>query len=227
MEKAKVAVYYGKKAITGEKVVFALKKVKIPFSMITAEDIGGGRLDEFKAVIFPGGHSIVLNSKEKRNFFDFIRNGGGVVGICAGAQFGYLNRLLPVEHKIFRATGIFDMRIVKKHPITKGYVVAPKSKNRRNWRYSPKGRVRIRYENGGLFSVKGKVDMLVSFDEKNMFGAVVAGKYGKGKVVLIAPHPESTPPGKVLRWSQKRGYYESRLQEPLKLFGNAVRYVLK
>ena len=118
-------------------------------------------------------------------------------------------------------------RIVKKHPITKGYVVAPKSKNRRNWRYSPKGRVRIRYENGGLFSVKGKVDMLVSFDEKNMFGAVVAGKYGKGKVVLIAPHPESTPPGKVLRWSQKRGYYESRLQEPLKLFGNAVRYVLK
>ena len=219
MKKTKVAVYHGNSGISGIGVASALKKSKIRYSMITAEEIGSGGLDKFKAVVFPGGGGIALDKEQNEMVLSYIKKGGGMVGVCAGAQYGYAKKILSVEHKIFRATGIFDMRIIKKHPVTKGYVVAPKSKSREKWRYSPEGRVRIRYCNGGLFIVKGKAEMLVSFDEENMYGAVVAGKYGKGKVVLITPHPESTPP--------VSGYNEFKLQEPLKLFENAVKYVMK
>lgn len=110
------------------------------------------------------------------------------------------------------------MRVIKKHPVTSGYKLAEKSKGEGKWNFE-KGRVRIRYANGGFLVVGKGVDVLVSFDEEDMFGAIVAGRRGKGKVVLVSPHTESTPPrdesSSWLKWSQ----------DPLKLFKNSVRYI--
>lgn len=51
----KIAVYFGEKNISGNKVAEALLGLKIPFSMITAEEIESGELERHSGVIFPGG----------------------------------------------------------------------------------------------------------------------------------------------------------------------------
>lgn len=214
-----VAVYYGRKNISGENVAASLKRLKIPYEMITARDIASGKLKRHSCVVFPGGHSIVLSKPAEKQVLSFVKSGGGFIGICAGCQFGVKLGLLPVRHKILRATGIFDMRIVAKHPVSAGYVIAGKHKGRGKWVYSNRGRVRIRYANGGMLVAGRGARVIVSFDEYGEFGAVVAGKYGRGNVVLITPHPESTPPA-----SRPPQSDSDKSQDPLCLFANTVKF---
>jgi len=61
--------------------------------------------------------------------------------------------------------------------------------------------------------------IVASFDEEGELGAVVAGEFGRSRVVLITPHPESTPEPDAQRRSDA-----DRSQSPLKLFANAVRF---
>ncbi|MFB3893686.1 MAG: BPL-N domain-containing protein [Phycisphaerae bacterium] len=216
---ADIAVYHGRKSISGESVVKALRRLRIGFKMVTARDIARGKLGRFAAVIFPGGNSIQLDPKSLAAAKAFIRSGGGMVGVCAGAQFGAAERLLNVRHHILRGNGILDMRVVARGPITRGYAVAGPHRNRRTWKYSNRGRVRIRYANGGFCDVGRGVRTFVSMDEEGRMGTIVAGRYGRGRVVLITPHPESTPPPEM-----KRGINSDKSQDPLGLFANAVRW---
>jgi glutamine amidotransferase-like uncharacterized protein len=213
-----IAVYHGRKNISGQKVADALGKLGIGFEMIGGADIARGRLDGFAAVIFPGGHSIQLEPRALGATLAFIKGGGGMVGLCAGAQFGACVGLLNVRHHILRATGTFDMRIIAAGPITRGYTVAGPHKCRRTWKYSNRGRVRIRYANGGFYEAGHGAKVYVSLDEEGRMGAIVAGRYVRGRVVLITPHPESTPP------ADKSGADSDKSQDPLGLFANAVRY---
>ena len=59
----RIAVYFGEKSISGEKVAGALLGFKMPFSMVTAEEIASGELERYGGVIFPGGHSIRMGEK--------------------------------------------------------------------------------------------------------------------------------------------------------------------
>jgi glutamine amidotransferase-like uncharacterized protein len=219
--KSPVAVYHGPKNVSGQGVTSALTKLGIPFCMITGEDICAGRLAEFPGVIFPGGHSIVLPPMGIEQTRAYVRRGGGFLGICAGCQFACRLRLLPVEHSILRAAGIFDMRIVLKHPVTAGYDVAGRHRRGTRWSYSNRGRVRVRYNNGGVLRVGRGARVAVSFDEHGDLGAIVVGRSGRGRVVLMTPHPESTPPA----GGKQADMDSDQSQDPLELFGNAVRYV--
>jgi glutamine amidotransferase-like uncharacterized protein len=216
-----IAVYHGPRNVSGEGVASALTRLRIPFRMVTEADICAGRLAEFPGVVFPGGHSIELPPEGVEQTKAFVRRGGGFLGICAGCQFAVGLRLLPVQHRILRAMGIFDMRVVGKHAITEGYEVAGRHPKDRRWRYSNAGRVRVRYNNGGVLVVDRGARVIVSFDERGDMGAMVVGPFGRGKVVLITPHPESTPPPE----EKSRGADSDRSQDPLTLFGNAVRYI--
>ena len=217
----RVAVYRGPKNVSGERVAAALKKLRIPFAFVSPDDIAAGRLAEFAAVIFPGGHSIALGAAGVREVKRYVDSGGGLLGICAGAQFAMRARLIPVRWKALRASGIFDMRVVAMHPITRGYAVAGKHPSGRPWRYSNRGRVRVRYCNGGILRAGKGVVTVVSFDEAGAMGAIVAGTSGRGRVVLVTPHPESTPAPKDC------GMFVSdaeNSQDPLRLVANAVRW---
>jgi glutamine amidotransferase-like uncharacterized protein len=217
-----IAVYHGFRNVSGENVARALRKLRIPHEMIDAKGIAAGRLASFGAVIFPGGHSIRITDKALKETYRFVERGGGLIGICAGAQFGAHMRFIPVRHKVLRASGIFDMRVVTKHPVTRGYAVSRPTPKGKRWRYTHRGRIRIRYTNGGVLIPSPGVTPLVVFDEEGKMPAIVAGKRGRGKVVLMTPHPESTPPPEDCgRWvSDAAGS-----QDPLTLFVNAVRYV--
>lgn len=213
----RIAVYHGDKNISGDDVAAALKKLSIPFGMVAKADVLNGGLMSFAGVVFPGGHSVRIGTRGNREVARYVEAGGGFIGICAGCQFGASIEILPVTHKIPRAVGTFDMRVVRRHPITRGYDTAGRTTNRARWTYSPKGRVRIRHCNGGILKAEPGAKVLVSFDEAGEDGAIVVGERGKGRVVLISPHPESTPAPEDER--------EKDLQDPLPLLGNAVHYV--
>ena len=217
-----IAVYRGPKIVSGERVAAALKKLRIPFAFVSPGDIDAGRLAEFAAVVFPGGHSIALDAKGVREVKRYVASGGGFLGICAGAQFAVRARLIPARWKALRASGIFDMRVVARHPITRGYAVAGKHPLGKAWKYSNRGRVRIRYCNGGVLCAGKDVVTVVSFDEEGAMGAIVAGTRGRGRVVLITPHPESTPAPKDC------GTFVSdaeNSQDPMGLFRNVIRFL--
>jgi len=216
---AGVAVYHGNKNISGAKVAAALTALEIPFDMVTARDIANSLLGKYSCIVFPGGHSILMGKKAEKQLVEFLKSGGGFVGICAGAQFGIKLGLLPVTHKIFRASGILDLRIVAKHPLSSGYKVAGKHKPGAPWKYTNKGRMRVRYANGGILVARKPAVVVASFDEHGEMGAVVAGKSGKSRIVLITPHPESTPAPASPAQSDS-----DKSQDPLKLFANAVHF---
>ena len=220
----RVAVYRGPKNVSGERVAAALKKLRIRFEFVGPEEIEAGRLAEFAALVLPGGHSIALDPAGVREVKRYVASGGGVLGICAGAQFGILARLLPVRWKALRASGIFDMRVVAKHPVTRGYSVAGKHPKGAPWKYSNRGRVRVRYCNGGILRASSGATVVVSFDEEGDMGAIVAGPFGRGRVVLMTPHPESTPA------ARECGPFVSdaeKSQEPLNLFANAIGFLTR
>lgn len=214
-----IAIYHGKKNVSGQRVSEALGALGIDARMISARDIAAGRLAEFSGVIFPGGHSIVLSKTALAATKSFIRNGGGMIGICAGAQFGAHQRLLNVTHHVLRAMGEFDLRVIARHPVSAGYTVAGQHAAKRPWRYSNRGRVRMRYANGGWIECGAGVHTIVSMDEQGRMATVVAGQMGRGRVVLITPHPESTPQ------PAGQGADSDHSQEPLPMFGNAVKWI--
>jgi hypothetical protein len=218
-----LAVYHGEKNVSGERVAKVLGEAEVPFGMIVAGEIESGRLTDFAGVVFPGGHSIGLKEEGVAEVIRFVEAGGGFLGICAGCQFGMRIGILPVRWKPLRASGIFDMRVARRHPVTRGYELSPRWNGETPWRYSQPSRVRMRYCNGGLLSAAPPAAVIVAFDEEDAFGAVVAGKRGRGNVVLISSHPESTPP------PSESGVFASDAdasQDPLPLFLNAARWVV-
>jgi phosphoribosylformylglycinamidine (FGAM) synthase-like amidotransferase family enzyme len=218
----RVAVYHGARNVSGARVAEALKRSRIPFAMIHAEEIESGGLDDFAAVIFPGGHSIALGKKGVAEVKRFVEAGGGFLGICAGCQFAARIGLLRVRIRFLRASGIFDMRVARSHPVTRGYGRARRWKKHERWTYLKSGRIRMRYCNGGMLKALKGADALVSFDEADEFAAVIAGTCGKGRVVLVSGHPESTPP------ASQSGAFASDADaspEPRRLFANAVKWI--
>lgn len=61
----------------------------IDVSIITSSDIANGILDELDAIVIPGGGGsrqyLNLGGENHKRIKEFIENGGGAVGICAGA----------------------------------------------------------------------------------------------------------------------------------------------
>ena len=219
-----VALYHGEKNVSGERVAEALMRLRIPFEMITAGEIAAGKLGAHPAVIFPGGHSIGLSKQGVVEVKRFVEAGGGFLGICAGCQFAVRIKLLNVRIRFLRASGIFDMRVAKSHPVTRGYGRARSWKKGERWKYLKAGRVRMRYCNGGMLKALKGADALVCFDESDEFASVVAGTRGIGRVVLVTSHPESTPP------ASQSGAFASDADtspEPLRLFANAVRWAAR
>ena len=80
----KLAVYHGKKNVSGERVAAALAVGKVPFAMITVREIEAGGLAKYAGVIFPGGHPIGVGKSGVAEVLGFVASGGGFVGVCAG-----------------------------------------------------------------------------------------------------------------------------------------------
>jgi len=199
----KVAVYDDKGA-TGKGIPCVTeimsKTADIKLTRLKGADIAAGGLKGFDLVMFTGGSGSAeaagLGEKGREEVRDFVRNGGGYVGICAGAYLacsgfewgvGVLNAK-TVSSKWRRGQG--EVKV-------EGEAFGEKLTDRG-----------VRYANGPIIKADVRKELpgfetLVSFrtelaENGTPVGvmvnapAMVRAPYGLGRVFISSPHPEQT-----------------------------------
>ncbi|MEN8124746.1 MAG: BPL-N domain-containing protein [Bacteroidota bacterium] len=215
--KLKVAVFNGNGA--GEvSVIETIEALKIDNGIIaepiSASAIQNGQLNEFDALIFPGGSGskqlLNLGEKGKEIVTDFVeKQGKGIIGICAGAYLlsstdGYPNLKIASSVHIDRAHYNRGRGLVEFELKEKGISVFPELKNHSLFVQYYDGPVLVQNDSSGIkYEELGKYVTDIHPDNFAPEG-ITPGKTfilnqskGKGKVFLIAGHPESTPG---MRW---------------------------
>jgi type 1 glutamine amidotransferase len=163
-------------------------------------------LTAFDTVVFPGGSASqqakAIGDAGRAKLKDYVKNGGGYVGICAGAylactnfewSLGILNAR-TVSSKWMRGSGYVDLEVAHDGRPILGDV----------------GEVfKVRYNNGPIIKPSAQAD-LPSYRALSFFRTEVAkngtpvgvmvdspaqavSTYGKGRVFISSPHPENTP----------------------------------
>ncbi len=220
-EKLKVAVFSGNGA--GEvSVIETIEALKIDTGIIamplSASAIQEGELSEFDVLIFPGGSGskqlLNLGKKGQEIVIDFVKKqGNGVIGICAGAYLlssteGYPNLKLASSIHIDRAHYNRGRGLVEFELTQSGFEVFPELKSNRLFAQYYDGPVLVKNDNAEVqFEELGKYITDIHPDDFAPEGItpgktfILREKVGKGKVFLIAGHPESTPG---MRWMVPR-----------------------
>ncbi len=171
---------------------------------VCAEDVCAGVLGSFDVVIFSGGtgsgQSKALKEDGRQRVVDFVKQGGGYVGICAGAYlacegFSWGLGILDAKTaspKWRRGAGMVQIELSRL-----GQQLLGNAKQKE-----------VRYVNGPIL-VPANAAMIPAFRvlgsfrselAKNgtppgiMLGspAIVAGEFGEGRVICFSPHPEQT-----------------------------------
>jgi len=215
--KLKVAVFKGNGAgaISVIETIEALRIDNgISPSAISAAAIQAGKLSNYDALIFPGGSgSKELNNLGKRGkeiVEKFVREEGkGIVGICAGGYLlsstkGYPNLSIASSVHIDRAHYNRGRGLVEFALSNEGEKVFPELAGKKMFAQYYDGPVLIQSD-----STPGKYTEMATFvtdihpDDFAPTG-ITPGKtfslneiVGKGKIFIIAGHPESTPG---MRW---------------------------
>lgn len=171
-------------------------------------DIRAGALSQFEIVVFPGGsgskQAAALEQAGRVKVRQFIERGGGYLGVCAGSYLAARNydwSLKIVDARTVdtqkghwrRGEGMVKMELTEKGRLILGDY--PKV-------------VDVSYANGPIFAPAGD-DALVDFETLAYFRtelarngarvgamintpAILSGQLGKGRVLCISPHPESS-----------------------------------
>jgi len=183
---------------------------------VGAADVRDGVLKQFHLAVFPGGsgskQANALAPVGRKAVQDFVRNGGGFAGICAGSYLAASNyewSLGLSNHKTF-CKSVDIPEVGRKSMWYRGpsaTVQMELTDAGREILGNKKGAFDVRYHNGPIMSPMGKEGLgafraLAHFRSEvsrykpqkgTMVGtpAIIAGEYGKGRVLCISPHPES------------------------------------
>lgn len=205
----KVAIYDGGGSSKAgvEKVSQAVASIlQSKVTLITPEEMGTVDLKAFDAVVFCGGSASVqaknIGESGLNNVREYVRGGGGYVGICAGAylacsgfdwSLGILNAR-TVSSKWRRGTAYLDMEV-----LPAGYSLLGEVN----------GIFKVRYNNGPVIQPDLRAD-IPAYTPLALFRTEVAengspagvmvdspaaasGSFGQGRVFISSPHPENTP----------------------------------
>lgn len=177
----------------------------IQVTLLSGNEIAAGVLTNFDVVIFTGGsgskQAASLGEKGRGEVRRFVREGGGYIGICAGAYLacsgyswgvGVLNAK-PVSSKWARGTGDVEIEINSKGASLTSL---------------PSGKRDVLYANGPVIQPGDEKD-IPAYESLAFFRtelakngtpegvmidspALARGSYGKGRVLFSSPHPEQT-----------------------------------
>lgn len=184
-----------------------LGKCEEQFSVtkVSAKQIREGVLDNFDVVVFTGGaastQAKTLGEQGRANVKKFVEKGGGYMGICAGAYlacdgFDWAVGVIgakTVSPKWQRGEGIVEIELTPE---------GQKLLGQTNKTFS------VKYENGPI--IKHNSATLPEFKTLAVFRtekaengspkgimvnspAIAVSTCGKGRVILISPHPEQSP----------------------------------
>jgi putative intracellular protease/amidase len=181
------------------------KTSDIKVTKVTGKEIASGVLKDFDVVIFSGGsgskEAAAIGDAGREEVRRFVREGGGYVGICAGAYLactgfswgvGVLNAK-TVSSQWRRGKGDVEIEITPLARETIGFASEKRP---------------IRYANGPIIKADNR-EGIAPFEPLAMFRtelaengspkgamvdspAIVRGVYGKGRVISSSPHPEQT-----------------------------------
>ena len=191
---------------------------------ITTSDIAAGVLDSLDAIVVPGGGGTRqyqnLGAENIRRIKEFVQNGGGAVGICAGA---YLFSNTP-EYSCLALNGA--QAIDLEHD-NRGHGIASFSLTNEGKKifgeYANDDTLFCMYYEGPVF-VPAPDDTIQFVEFATMLSDVheegdapadmtnnrpffIGNRYGKGKVFSCIAHPEATPGkmwmiARMVRWTQ-------------------------
>ncbi len=176
---------------------------QMDLTLLDANDIRNGKLDELQLLLCPGGSSKAqydaMRPEGVEKVKQFIENGGSYIGVCAGS-FNTMNRegriaLLPYDYILNASGQLADLAFEFDKESAQLLDIKP-------------GRHIIRYHGGNIMkptettAPMGEAKVLAVFKSSvSAYGkapfnfmdtpAVVLGQYGKGKVLASSCHPES------------------------------------
>ncbi len=180
---------------------FAVQRVK-------PEDIRTGVLTNLDVLIMPGGsgskQATNLEISGREAIRQFVKNGGGYVGVCAGAY-------LASSHYPW-SLHIINARVIDREHWArgKGNVILTLSDLGQKALGHPEKEVEVYYGQGPLYG-RGTNDSLPPYEELAIYKtelakenvppgvpmgvmqgttAIARGEYGKGRVICYSPHPE-------------------------------------
>ena len=173
---------------------------QIELTFLTGKDLREGKLNGLDLFVMPGGSSekqmVSMGPKGVKALQDFVRNGGSYVGVCAGFHIT-LNRperaeLVPYTYLRKSVGNRADVQINLSKEGAELLDVRP-------------GKRLVRYSRGPIAKEnhwnKGDCKTYASYTSSvgplgrpgtNFFGtpALIAGNYGKGKLIATSFHPE-------------------------------------
>ncbi len=205
----KVAIFDGKGA-PNEGIENVSDRIKsIPAATVTrvkSDEWAKIDLKQFDVVAFSGGagsqQAEAIGEAGRNNVREYIRGGGGYVGVCAGAYLacsnfkwglGILNAS-TVSSKWQRGKAFLDSEITHDGKKLLGNV---------------QGTFKVRYANGPVIKPAERTD-IPAYTTISVYKSEIAlngtpvgvmvnspaqaqGTFGKGRVFISSPHPENTP----------------------------------
>lgn len=187
-----------------------LTTLGLNYEEITYKDLNSSTQDFsrlYKVMLFPGGYAPYYNYWISKNGKDrirnFVKNGGGYFGICAGAYFA-VDRVVwegkvyddaaGYDLDLFPGTGTGDEEKIANYYAGNWEMLTFNFNNENavllNYKKVPYTEDII-YLGGPYFTADSgaAVDVLATYTY-NGEPAIVAFQYGSGRVVLSGPHPE-------------------------------------
>lgn len=179
---------------------------KVKTVVLSGQDVGGLNISAYNVLVFPGGsgsgQSKGIGEAGLKNVREFVKQGGGYVGICGGAYLacsnftwglGILNAG-TVSNKWRRGQALLDLE-----PTQAG----------QQWLGDVKSTFKVRYHNGPILKPAARTD-IPAYNVVTVFKTEIAeygspagiqvnspahviSTFGKGRVFISSPHPENTP----------------------------------
>jgi glutamine amidotransferase-like uncharacterized protein/predicted deacylase len=204
------------------------RQTSVQLIRVSPADIANGILAQFQLVIFSGGsgsgQSKSLGEAGRKEVRDYIRNGGGYIGICAGSYLaceGFSWGLNVLDAKTVSNKWRRGRAIVKMELTPPGHNLLGKLEHPTD----------IKYANGPILAPANSDD-IPDFQPLAFYRteiaendspkgvmvnspAVVSGSFGKGRVVCFGPHPEQTPGLEAMLWRSLLWAANRPLETPL------------
>jgi glutamine amidotransferase-like uncharacterized protein len=208
-----------------------LRRIGFAFETVSTEDIRAGALASAAVVVFPGGFGYFPDRALSARIRDFVRQGGGFVGFCAGAFLalrdscgvkGACLGLLDATYRYFREKGLSLVDVAAADPLASGVVASAKTPVYALYKRPAQARrhnirISMMRGNGPLILAGSAARVVGYYDGSEPYAAIVRGAYSKGRVVAFSAHPE-------VCLETARMASEADAVEGAKLVKNAILY---